>query len=397
MDNWPAATSEELPWHFDGEGAFMVSKSRRRKIAPTYRAAIPAFIADERPSIPGDLRSRLSELRDRLVRFDERQARLPFNLPSLLLRSESSASSQIENLTSSARNVALAQLSANAPQNARIIAGNIEAMKCALSIQGPVAPESIRAVHRALMGTSEVTFGGQFRQEPVWVGGDSISPHGAIYVPPVSGRVPELLDDLCAFTASPGIDPIVKAALAHAQFESIHPFIDGNGRTGRTLLHSILREEEVLVSATVPISAGLLHNVDSYMRAITAYQQGDPVPIVEQLVSALDLAIVISQKTSQQAEEIVADWREAIREREGSSIYGLPYLLVGQPVVDSRFVAERLGITRRAAMALINRACDYGILRPMGNARRGDFYQADAMIALLEDISSISGIRRLMA
>lgn len=397
MSDWPKATTEELPWRFDEDGAFMVSKSRRRKITPTYRAAIPASIANEVPPIPDDLRNRLNELRGRLVRFDERQARLSFSLPSLLLRSESSASSQIENLTSSARNVALAQVSEKAPQNARIIAGNIEAMNCALGVRGPITPESIRAVHHALMSASGAAFAGQFRQEPVWVGGDSISPHGAIYVPPAYSRVPELLDDLCAFAASSDVDPIVKAAVVHAQFESIHPFIDGNGRTGRTLLHSILREEEVLINATVPISAGLLHNVESYMGAITAYQEGNPIAIVEQLASALDLAIVVGHKTSQQAEEIVTRWHEVIREREGSSIHHLPDLLVSQPVVDSQYVAEKMDVTRRAAMALINRACDYGILRPMGNTRRGDFYQADAMIALLEEISSTAGIRRLMA
>ena len=85
-----------------------------------------------------------------------------------------------------------------------------------------------------------------------------------------------------------------------------------------------------------------------------------------------------------------------MHERVTAKIRHLPALLVEQPVVDSAFVAQRLGITRRAAMDLINRACEYGILRPIGNAKRGEFYQAPAMLDMLDAISSMAGIRRML-
>ena len=159
----------------------------------------------------------------------------------------------------------------------------------------------------------------------------------------------------------------------------------------------MLRSDGVLIHATVPISAGLLHDIDDYMSALSSYQQGDPAPIVEQGCNAIDLAMVVGQKTSRTIAGLVGDWTTRMQERSGSRIFGLPALLVEQPVVNSDYVANGLEITRRSATSIINRACEYGILKPLGNMRRGDFYQAPELIAILDEISSMAGIRRLVA
>lgn len=396
-ETWPAITTEEAPWHRTEDDATFILKSQRRKIAPTYQAAIPAPIGDRNLSLPAGLAERLAETRANLARFDERQAVLRFNVPSLLLRSESAASSQIENLTSSARNIALAELSPTAPKNAQIIAGNIDAMRCALNLESDLTLQGILRIHRALFKHVEANFAGCLRQEQVWVGGSPYSPHGALFVPPVAERVAPCLDDLCRFARKDGLDPIAKAAVVHGQFETIHPFVDGNGRTGRTLLHRMLRRDGVLSQTTVPVSAGLLHNIDDYMQALSRYQQGNPTPLIEQLIEALNLSIAIAQATSALVAEVVDGWRERIAERTGAKMHELPALLIEQPVVDSAYLADRLDVSRRSATSLIERACEYKMLKPLGNARRGDFYQAPAIIGILDNISSIGGIRRLMA
>lgn len=397
MATWPAIGSEEVPWVRDDEELMFVPKARRRKITPTYRAAIPVSLEGLSIPLTPEQTERLADIRARLARFDEQQARLPFNVPSLLLRSESAASSQIENLTSSARNIALAGLSESAPKNAQIIAANIDAMRRALALPGGLTPESIYGIHKTLLGRTDASCAGRLREEQVWVGGTPYSPHEALFVPPVAERVSQCLDDLCRFAQIDSADPVAKAAIVHAQFETIHPFIDGNGRTGRTLLHRMLKIDGVLTHGTVPVSAGLLHDVDRYMQALSSYQQGDPEPIIDQLVDALDSAIVIASLTSARVAEIDDAWRERITERAGAKIHELPALLWEQPVVDSAYIAQRLGMTRRAATDLINRACSYEILRPLGRAQRGDFYQAPDAVDLLDEISSIAGIRRLMA
>ncbi len=396
MENqWPPISFETLHWNSDPELSSLMSKTQRRKIKDTYQAALPLYIAQRSINIPASLSARMAELLVNLARFDAEQQAREYNLPAMLLRSESSASSQIENLTSSARNVALAELSSNAPHNAKLIVGNLAAMGKALSLKGPLTIDAITQIHAALM--NQEGFGGQLRTEQVWIGGTSYSPHGAIYVPPLCTRVEDYLNDLLEYAARVDIDPLVKAAIVHAQLETIHPFIDGNGRTGRVLLHKILRDEGVLRQATLPASAGLLHNVDAYMAAITEYQQGNPVRVVECLVDALELAIAVGNLVAAKIDTVLDSWSQQFNERKGSSIHRLPAVLVEQPVVNVEYLAQRLGITPRATRSLIEKACEYGVLRPLGNRKRGEFYQADAIIGVLEEISSIQGIRRVMS
>lgn len=398
---WEPVSYEELAWRVDPEALEGVPKSRRRKITATYHAAVPFKLRGKNISIPVELQKRIEEVSFALVRFDAQQEARGYDLPALLLRSESAASSQIENMTSSVRNVALAELSGDVAQNARVIAGNVAAMRNALSFSGELSVRRIREVHEALMARggqgAGASFGGCLRDEQVWVGGTAYSPHGALFVPPCVQRVPGCLDDLVAFVNGSDMGSVAKAAVAHAQFETIHPFIDGNGRTGRVLLHAILRSEDVLRHASLPISAGLLHNIDAYMNAIVQFQAGNPLAIVEQLTDALELAVVVGNAVARDIDEVFAQWAERMHERRGSALLRLPNLLAKQPVVNGAFVAAELGVSTRAASTIIEKACELGMLSPMGNRRRGVFYQCDELIAVLEDVSSMQGIRRILA
>lgn len=397
MSSWPCVTYETAPWHFDPDALEGVSKSARRKIGSTYQAAVPSFIAEQEVTLPPGVETRIQEVLVLLGRFDGEQRAKGYQLPNLLLRSESSASSQIESLTSSARNVALAELSDSAPANARLVAGNIAAMNRALDLPDGITVEGILSIHEALINRSGQTFGGQLRDEQVWVGGTPYSPHGATFVPPVAERVPSLLEDLVAFASRRDVGPVAKAAIIHAQLETIHPFIDGNGRTGRTLIHKVLRDEGALTYATLPVSAGLLHNIDAYLDSIAGYQQGDIAGVVSQLADALELSCQVGYRASRELDATMEEWESTMTERRGSRIRELPALLVRQPVVDVAFVARELSISPRAASSLVNKACEYGMIRPMGNRRRGEFYQSDAILAVLDQISDVQGIKRMLS
>jgi hypothetical protein len=166
---WPAVAFETCTWDHNPDDLALIPKSRRRKILPTYEAAVPASIAALPVEIPAQLARRIAEVEVALARFDTAQAARDWPLPALLLRSESSSSSQIERLTSSARNVALAELSDKAPANALLIAGNVAAMREALGQSGEIGIDSICAIHDVLMrGTREAT---GLREEQVWIGG----------------------------------------------------------------------------------------------------------------------------------------------------------------------------------------------------------------------------------
>lgn len=395
-NQWPPISRETQQWMRDPDELALLPKSARRRMLPTYEASIPHLIANRDVILSPQLTARVSDLLVSIARFDGEQMQRGYDLPALLLRSESSASSQIEHLTSSVRNVALAELADESPQNARLVAGNVAAMRKALASQDEITVDSIRDVHRILINWSGESFGGELRREQVWVGGTPYSPHGAHYVPPTWQRVPEYLDDIVAFISREDVDPIVQAAVAHAQFETVHPFIDGNGRTGRVLLHKILRRSGVLLHVTLPLSAGLLHNVDAYMKSLEAYQEGNPIAVVEQLVDALELSLMVGRLVARNLDGVFAGWRGLMTERANSSIHRLPLVLAEQPVVTVPYVAEKMGITTRAAQNLVSRACEYEVLRPLGNRRRGVFYQADELIDVLEEASSLPSIRRMV-
>lgn len=392
---WPSITYETCAWSRDYDDLALIPKGRRRKILPTYEAAVPAAIARQAVSLSPELERRIAEVEVAVARFDEAQGARDWDLPALLLRSESSSSSQIERLTSSVSNVALAELTEKAPANALLIAGNVAAMREAVGQSGPVNIGSICSIHDALMaGTAERQ---GLRDEQVWIGGSPYSPHGASFVPPYEKRISGCLDDLVAFGGREDVPPVAKAAIFHAQFETIHPFTDGNGRTGRALVHRMLANDEILLHSILPVSAGLLHDVGRYMGALDAYHAGDIEPIICCLVDALELAVVIGSRIAFDVDAVLDAWSAANTDRAGSASHDLPALLVEQPVVNVAYVAEHLEITDRAARSLVETACERGILSKMGNAKRGAFYQAGELIGILEEVSSLQGIRRIAA
>ncbi len=148
----------------------------------------------------------------------------------------------------------------------------------------------------------------------------SQSPVGADFVAPRWERVPELIDDLVAFSRRTDIGALTTTAIAHAQFETIHPFTDGNGRTGRALAQALLRYRAVTRSVAVPVSAGLLADVDGYHSALTAYRAGDLEPIVAGFAEASLRAVVNARELVSDIDVIASGWRERVRARSRQRI-----------------------------------------------------------------------------
>ena len=394
---WPAMGCETRHWYYDPHDP-RIPRQQLKKVRPTYEAAVPLMIAERDVTLPRGLQVRLDDLTASLVRFDEAQRARGYDLPALLLRSESACSSQIERLTSSVRNVALAEVSSDAPANAKIIAGNVRAMRAALDVgsKGSIGVDDILAIHRTLMDVAGMDFGGEVRHEQVWIGGTNISPHGAVYVPPHHERLESCLDDLAAWAVRDDVHPVVHAAVLHAQFECIHPFIDGNGRTGRALVHTLLKRDGLLANTTLPVSAGLLHDVEAYMAALRSYQEGDPVAVVDQLAAALETAVAVGYTLAAEFDAVLARWTAMMTDRSDATVHRLPALLVEQPVVNIAYVVEKLGVSGRTATTAVARAVELGILSPLGSRRRGEFYQAKELTDVLEAASSAEGIRRMV-
>ena len=285
---WPAVAFELLQWQSRDD--LQVSRPARLRARQPYNAAVPASIATLKVELPADVLTEADEASQNIARFDTEIGTEIASFAPILLRTESAASSKIENLTASARAIAEAALGFGS-RNASLIVANQRAMSAAISLADHLDADAILNMHDALLGSSAPAIAGKWRTEQVWIGGGNFSPHDAVFIPPHHERVPAAIDDLIRFINRVDIPTLAHAAIAHAQFETIHPFPDGNGRVGRALVHAHLRNAQLTRNVTVPVSAGLLTNINAYFAALDAYRGGDIVPIVKMFADATFAAL----------------------------------------------------------------------------------------------------------
>lgn len=370
-----------------------VSSGVRRRHSGRYRAAVVPFIAGRKPQIPAGIAATAEEASVEIARFDAEIGAELAPFASVLLHSESAASSMIENLTSGAKAIALAELGSTEQRNATEIVGNVAAMRAALERADRLDQHAILAMHAALLAKHDPDIAGRWRQEQVWIGGDSFGPHGAMFVPPPHNDVPALIDDLVRFARRTDLPILTQAAIAHAQFETIHPFPDGNGRTGRALVHAMLRGRGLTRKVTVPVSAGLLSDIGGYFGALTAYREGEPAAIVEKLAQASLAATTNGRQLVAELRTIRASWDDRIRARRGSGVWRLADVLVRQPVVDAATVAAEIGVTAQNAQRAIAPLAEAGILTEFTGFARNRMWQSREVLTALDDFAARAGRR----
>lgn len=269
MGAWESAT-----WEASDPSA----RPRRDRRSGSYQRYVP----DRLVGLPIVLDAEL----DRLVARAERAVRKLHGVSGrdlagvsrFLLRSEAIASSRIEGIAPSARQVALAELGHDedvrgVSEQAQLVANNMTVVRTATTHLAEVDEVSVRDVdslHAALLPAEPRHHG--FRTVQNWIGGSDWHPLDADFVPPRADRLPPLLDDLVAYLNGAAHSPVVQAAMVHAQFETLHPFTDGNGRVGRALIHTVLERRGLTSGSVLPVSLVLSTLRDDYVRGLTAYR-----------------------------------------------------------------------------------------------------------------------------
>ncbi|BDZ43683.1 Fic family protein [Paraoerskovia sediminicola] len=391
---WPRLEVEEHRWR-TALPPEALSASARARLSRPYASAVVPRIAEADVALPRPTAAAAEEA-SRLVRdFDQDVGGEVAPFAAVLLRSESASSSQIENLTSGARQIALAEIGEDARANARLIVGNVHAMNAALALSERIDMDAVLAMHAALMQPS--SFAGTLRDEQVWIGGSAWSPHGAGFVPPHQRLVADALDDLVTFARRGDVPALSHAALAHAQFETIHPFVDGNGRTGRALVHAMLRHRGLTRAVTVPVSAGLLVDTDRYFSALTAYRDGDPAAIVDALAEAAVLSVANGRELVQDLREARATWAANLRARSDSAAWRLLDVVLRHPVLGTEVVRAELGVTQPNARRAIDHLVDAGALTEVAGRRRSILWQSSEVITALDAFAARAGRRALGA
>ncbi len=383
---WPGVGYLESSWHVDDPAA---SRRQRALNRGSFRFAVPAVIADLEPAVDPTLVVEADEVCAEMRAFDADSVSWGVPFASVLLRTESASSSQIENLTAGARAIALASLGARAGANAVMIAANTDAMRAAVELADRISPNTIRAMHERLNGGDDPANAGRFRDQTVWIGGRS--PVTASFVAPPHEQVEAAIDDLCRFSRRTDLQAMVQAAIAHAQFETIHPFTDGNGRTGRALVSSILRHRGVSSRMTVPISSGLLADTGEYFAAMTAYRGGDIGPIVESFVEAGRRAIVNASILRSDVEDLRGRIL-ATAERRTANLVKVADFCSAEPALTADMVAE-LGVPTASVYRILDRLAERGLIRvekPIGGVKA---WTVPDLLAALDRFAERAGRR----
>lgn len=293
----------------------------------------------------------------------------------MYLRKDAAASSQIEGTMATMVDaiVAAEKIDTDIPQDVDDILHYIKALNYGMqrvtTENFPLSLRFIRELHTVLMDKARATHfaaPGEFRSSQNWIGGTR--PANARFVPPPTAEMHKALSDLESFIhADDSIPTVIKAGLLHAQFETIHPFLDGNGRTGRMLISFYLWQEKFLELPLLFLSSYFKKNRQTYYEKLTAYHHNDVTAWIDFF---LDGVIEIAQEAIDIADKITrlraADMAklQILGKRAAESAAMVMPKLYGQPIVNVATVQKWTGFQRAGAGEVINRLIEMGILTP---------------------------------
>jgi len=286
--------------------------------------------------------------------------------------------------------VAVAEVGRALGDVASYVADDLGAVVGALGAPGrPLTRDDLHDWHRRLMKSGGGLLEGMvgaYRTEQSWVGGTSR--RDAAYVPPPPALIEELMDDLIAFANDDALDPATQAAVVHAQFESVHPYRDGNGRIGRVLIGWVLARR-LGISVPPPVSMVIARDPGGYLAGLTLFRMGLTDAWVEWMAGALEHSSEAADRLMARTEALVADWRRRLdKVREDAAAHRVLDLLVAQPVLSAAVVADRLGVSARSGQTALATLAEHGIVEPyrperVGPGRPTKYWAAHELIALV--------------
>lgn len=358
-------------------------------------AAVPATIArreftldDEAVAAVGAAATQLARLEQSLL-----STGAVTSLAKSLVRSEAVASSRIEGLQLSQQRLARAAYGPaggrSDPRAAEILA-NVEALEQAVELGAsaqPIAVSRIEDIHKTLLRfTFDQSIAGVVRQRQNWVGGNDYHPLDAAYVPPPHEYVEPLLEDLCEFIERDDLAPVIQAAIAHAQFETIHPFADGNGRVGRALVHAILRRRGATPEYVPPISLVLAAEPRAYISGLVDYREGRVSDWCALFSSATARATENAIKLGTDTEALQTRWIDQLGSPRGdATVRRIVEVLPSQPVIDVGAGQRLTGKSHVSVGKALDQLEEAGILRRLNERKWGRLWECEELLQLATD------------
>jgi Fic family protein len=363
--------------------------------ACAYEAFVPDRLTDLAVTVDVDVAAVVSEA-ERAI-HDLNAAARPALAPlaRLLLRTESIASSKVEGMQLGVRELARAEArletGGSAGPTAVQILANIDAMQLAVDEAATAdrfGVPQIVAIHTRLMaGAPNPRRAGQLRTTQNWIGGNDYNPCGADFVPPPPEEVDALLADLCDSVNDDRLAPLVQAALVHAQFETIHPFDDGNGRTGRALVHVVLRRRGLATDYVPPVSVILANARDRYIAALGRFRADGVADWIEHFAGATLRAARLASAYLREVDALKARWRacltETVAPRADAAAWALIDALPAHPIITAPIAAAATGRSKAPIYQAIEQLQTAGVLVALGTSRRNQAWEAIGLFDLL--------------
>ena len=374
----------------------------RHRRACRYGAFIPDPISrgGNLPQITAGLLGLVSDAEQSVAELNRTMAPELEGLGRLLLRTESIASSRVEDMQADVRALARAEAKRSAgrsigSQAAEIIA-NIDAMIHAVDEAAGrerLRTDDLLSIHRRLLGRAPTArIAGKVRDVQNWIGGNNYTPCGAAFVPPPPEEVAPLLDDLCGFCNEETLPPLIQAAIAHAQFETIHPFEDGNGRTGRALIQVLLRRRGLAPSFVPPVSVAFSLARDRYIRGLELFREDRVPEWIETFAEATASAAFLARRYAALVADLQRHWRERLREtvnpRSDAAAWAIIDALPAHPVITSGMAALAVARSQPAVDNGIEQLERSGVLIPLGASKRYRTWEPEGLIDLIEELEA---------
>ena len=361
-------------------------RERSQRIAPiSYQAYVPDHIRELNLMFPASLVQEMSRAEGALSELEHTVASTGFPTLRQTAMLEALGSGRLSGLVTFPRRLAEVLTGHNqrdliAQRVASIVTATESSLASAQASR--ISSESLERMSALVLGSETARVSVRSRQ--IWAG-TSRTPRAAEFVPPPPSRLDDLMDDLCAFLARDDVPPLVQAAIAHAQYETICPFPDANGRAGRCLVQTVLRRHGLTADAVPPISAVLAINRQTYFERVAAYREGQVIEFCAAFTSAMHKATSQAIGLATQCESLLSKWRKEIgRVRSGSAAMRLLAILFDQPVLDAKQVERALHVSDEAARLGLITLEKAGGLRRIGASSRGRLWVAEDALDLLD-------------
>ncbi len=396
------------PAHWESDVASGIPRSQQR--SGTYHRYVPDMIDGTALAVDPDVSRRVAAVERGIRGLNGEGAESLAGIARFLLRSEAIASSRIEGIAPSAQQVALAELGQSESvrgisDQAMLVANNMTIVRGAtteLAEAPTLTVDHIVDLHTSLLPDDPRHHG--LRSVQNWIGTSNWSPVDATYVPPDPDRVPALMTDLVGYLNGAAHAPLIQAAVIHAQFETIHPFTDGNGRVGRALIHTVLARRGLTDRAVLPISLVLATLRDGYIAGLTSFRHSSPpgsdaatASTNEWLATFVDAAAIAVEQSQDLVTKIAAlrdDWAARLSAhrsaaglrpipRADSAVARLLAQLPESPVVTATTLARILGVSFPAASAALDELRQAGIVTTLSIERGATAYIAREVLDVI--------------